>query len=187
MENIENFSFEYSLSKDNYLNYFLYNANHSKIIVNNRKKSMLFLIIFMIIMLLYVNFKNFNYIQNIVLVPFYMLIFLLYKYYNKRKYINHFQKYIEEKLSERVGKNFYTEFQNDKILGKEGNSESLISYKDFNEIIEIEKYIFVKIFSTETLILPKSINNFEKIKSNLKIISKEYNIPYNEELNWEFK
>ena len=77
MENIENFSFEYSLSKDNYLNYFLYNANHSKIIVNNRKKSMLFLIIFMIIMLLYVNFKNFNYIQNIVLVPFLTLELLI--------------------------------------------------------------------------------------------------------------
>ncbi|MFN3995635.1 MAG: YcxB family protein, partial [bacterium] len=71
-------------------------------------------------------------------------------------------------------------FQNDKILGKEGNSESLISYKDFNEIIEIEKYIFVKIFSTETLILPKSINNFDKInqeiEKNLLKRSKEFTL-----------
>lgn len=187
MENIEIFNFEYNLSKEDYLNYFLYNANHSKTVINNRKKTFLFLIFFVIAMLIIVNINHFDILQNILLIIFYTILLYGFQYYVKIRYIKHYKKYIDEKLSARTGKNFFVEFQNEKLIGKEGNSESSLSYKDFNEIVEIDNYIFVKIFSTETLIFPKNINVFEKIKSNLLVISKNYNIPYKEELNWKFK
>jgi len=187
MEKIEYFSFEYRLSKEDYLNWFLFSANHSKTTINARRKNKIIVsvIYFSLLIFLFINYKDpYLFFLNLFI---FLVLLVIYFSLEKRKYIKHYKNFVDEKLTSRIGIPFWAEFKDDKLFGKEGNSESSIAFKDFSEINETENYIFVKIFETNCIILPKNIAEIQKIKSNLKFISKEYNIPYQEELNWKFK
>lgn len=189
MEKIENFSFEYSLSKDDYLNYSLYNTNQLKSIQKDRLIFKISLTLVYLIIFLGVSYiLEFNLYG--VIIYFLITVFFVGRLWlkvDKNRYIRAYKKIINETFDENSNQNIILNFYNDKITYKALTKEIFSNYSDIRQINEIEENIFIKLSDNSSLIINKKFVEIEKIKSNLKAISKEYIIPYNEELNWKFK
>lgn len=188
MEKIENFSFEYSLSKDDYLELWLFDLSQNKKFMKNRLKFKIIIYVLIIIIPIIFSIKyDFQWMFVIIwLITSFFLTYAIFRSSNS-KLKNVFEKSIKEKYSSTFKYVYYLEFFETYIFHIANNSESKISYQDLNKFNETKNYFFIELISKNYLVLKKEKSIFEKIKSNLKIISKEYNIPYNEELNWKFK
>lgn len=187
MENIENFSFEYSLSKDDYLNLNLFDLSQNKKFMKRRfrfKIILCFLILTIPIIISIIYDFQWTFILIWIIISFFVNYNVFFG--SNSKFISILEKSIEEKYSNVFGKNYYYEFFDSYLFSKYDSSESKISYHDLNIIKETQDYFFVELKTKNYLIFPKTIFNFEKIKSNLIAISKNYNIIYKEDLNWKF-
>lgn len=90
-------------------------------------------------------------------------------------------------------KDIYTElsFNESAIIIKQRNedftNESNISLNALTQVIETKKHIFIKFKTSETLIIPKRIENIEILKNQLRTITEKLKIQFQEQLNWRWK
>jgi len=76
----------------------------------------------------------------------------------------------------------------DFIHTRDAGSESKVSTSEVMELVEISSMFLIKIKGGQSLIIPKEdTNHTESIKLRLLEMYKLLNIPYSEELNWEWK
>lgn len=129
-----------------------------------------------------------NYFVMFLFFIFGLLWFLIYPIWEKRHYIKHYECFIKENFKERFDKNLILEFSDDFIVAKDDGSESRVSTKEIEDIVEIPSTIFVRLKGGQSFILPENkIVNIDDVKVRLKELAVYLDIKYNFEENWEWK
>lgn len=175
-----------SLNEKDFLQYQLYNASKSKNINSQRLRTLIIMIIVFAIMFFYIYNKTNEF--NFVVLMIYIALIVIYKIYEKYRYQNHYKKFISENYKNRFGLISNINFNENQIEEKSSLGNSNINYDSINEINEIKDYYFLKLITSQSLILPKNaipdITEFEKLIENLK---NKYDIKHNKELNWKWR
>jgi len=117
-----------------------------------------------------------------------LLWFLIYPFWERRHYINHYKGFIKENYKERLGRTATLEFSNEVIIAKDNGSESKVLTTELEKIIEISSTIFVKLKGGQSFILPKDkIDDIGTLTGRLKELASYLNIEYCIEDKWEWK
>lgn len=178
---------EYQLDVNDYLQHQLYTASKTERIKKQRIKSWIFVsLTFFIISLLFLENRDKSTFYIFIIVGIITLIF--YPFYLRNHYKNHYLKFIKDTYKNRFGESSVIEFFEKEVITNDSNSESKVKYSALEEFNEIGEYIFLKLKSGGSFIIPKlKINNLVELKNELKKISEQYNVKHNIELNWKWK
>jgi hypothetical protein len=113
---------------------------------------------------------------------------LLYPSYERKKYIKHYEKHIEENYKNRFGKLESLEFEEKQILSKDYTGEGKLFLSEIEELNEIKDYFFLKFNSGVSLIIPKrGIDNLEQMNQFLNALCSRLNKKHNIDLDWRWK
>ncbi|WP_395052449.1 YcxB family protein [Flavobacterium sp.] len=178
---------KYELNENDYLQYQLYTATKSERIKKQRIKSWIILS-FTFILIGFLFKQNENNILFYYFIILGMLSLILYPYYQRNYYKNHYKKFIKETFINTIGKSSVIEFLEYEIITYDSNCESKVKYSALEEFNEIGDYIFLKFNSNQSFVIPKSkVENLEELKVELKYISDKFKIKQNLELDWKWK
>jgi|SRR5690606_10660173 len=177
---------KYSLDEKDFLEYQLYSASKSKNIIKQRRTT--FIIIFVALSLFFYNdyaaSQSFPYFNFII----YILLLVIYKIYERKRYINHYKKFIDENNKKALGVICTLNFTEKYIIEENNLGESKINYDSITEINEIQNYFFIKLLTGQSLVFPKNkINDMNEFRFKLSEIKDKYNLKENIELNWKWK
>jgi len=177
---------EYTLDRVDLLEYQLFAASKSERIIKSRKKSRIRLpVVYFILGFLLFLFADL--IFSLIFFGTGVAWYLLHPYFMKNRYIRHFEKYIDENYQNRFGKLVTLDFEEEYIIATDYLGESKLKIKEITEINEIKDYIFLKLSSGESLIIPKNkINSLKELSSLLTKISSDLSINHNIDLNWKW-
>ena len=178
---------EYKLNKANFVEYQLYAASNSENIIKSRKNSRIRLpIVYFILGLLLFLFADL--IFALIFIGLGVTWYVLHPYFMKKRYQRHFEKHVEENYQNRFGKVVCLDFEEEFIIATDYLGESKLKIKEITEINEIKDYVFLKLSSGESLIIPKnSITNLNDLKRILTKIASDLNIILNIDLDWKWK
>jgi hypothetical protein len=175
------------LDENDFLTYQLYAASKSTRVKNGRVRG--WVILTLSFLILAYSF----YVGNDKALGIYFLVLsgltsILYPFYTRWRYKNHYLKHIRDTYKNRFGGNTDLEFNDDTIVTRDKTGEMKINKSELQEINEIQDYYFIKIKSGDSLIISKAkSDDLEKIKSELKSITDKLGIRHNVELNWKWK
>lgn len=111
------------------------------------------------------------------------VIAALYPALYKLRYKKHYTKYVNKHYHKRFGETASLEIFKDYIVSKNKTGEGRIKISEIDEIIETQDYLFMKISSGVSVIIPKeSVNNIEALKSTLK----DRKIKFTINLDWKW-
>ncbi|NRD20952.1 YcxB family protein [Winogradskyella eckloniae] len=176
---------EYTLNFSDFLEYQLYVSSKSELHKKNRNKSRIVVPIIYIILGAFILFIKKTELA-IAFFGFAVLWFLFYPLYSKWKYKKHFEKHIKENYKNRIGKKATLNFDKDAdfIEASDFGTQTKIQDSEFDKLIELKDYYFLRLKSELSLIIPKrAVSDQEKFK---KLFS-DINLEYVNELNWEWK
>ncbi|MCL9806543.1 YcxB family protein [Flavobacterium amniphilum] len=178
---------EYSLDENDYLTHQLYTASKSKRTKKQRRKSWIIVSsLFFILGLLFLKEEN-NFLSYYFF-GFGIITLIFYPFYLRNHYKKHYQKFITDTYKSRFGEIAKVNFHEEYLQTSDSNSESKINYTALEEINEIGDYIFLKLTSGGSLIIPKAkVDTIEEVKEEIKKISRKYGLAENIELNWKWK
>ncbi len=179
--------FEYKLNENDYLQHQLYTASKTERIKKQRRNSWLFVsLTFVIVSLL--SFQNEDKFASYVPIILGIISFIFYPIYLRSYYKKHYHKFIKDTYKNRFGENSVVQFFENEVLTNDSDTESRVKYSAFEEFNEIGDYIFLKLKSSGSFVIPKlKIENLEELKMELNNIAKKYNIKQNVELDWKWK
>ncbi|KAF2339784.1 hypothetical protein [Flavobacterium tistrianum] len=178
----------YSLTENDYLQQQLFLASKSKLIKKQRKTArILVLVILIIIGILFLINKN-------MFLGYYfggagVVCFLFFPFYLKKYYYRIFKKYVTENFKNRIGVVSKIVFKEDTLEAfTEGMGSSVTNFSMFENISEIEDYVFITFKTNVNLIIPKEkIVDVEELRSKLKSIAKNLKIDFISELDWKWQ
>jgi hypothetical protein len=177
----------YSLDENDFLNHQLYLASKSKRIKKSRLKRRIWAVV------AFLSMAWLFYLKKDSVLFWYFLVAAglaaaLYPFYLRRLYRRHYQKYIEENYGSKIGKRVEIKLDSEKLWSKDELSEGSINLSGLTEIVEVPTAFYLKTATSAALILPKiQVVNAEEVKAELQAIAKRYSIPYQEELDWQWK
>jgi len=179
---------EYSLSRADYLEFQLFAATKSETIKKNRRKARIRLpIIYLILgtILLTVSDKIFALIFYLIGILWY----LLYPVLTKKRFGKYYAKYVDENFKKRfdtpIKVNISDNYETIETVDFEG--ESKFKTAGIEKIFEIKRFIYIKMNSGSHLIIPKyKIENIDKLKEELELISKSNTFEIETELDIDF-
>ncbi len=178
---------EYTLEKIDFLKYQLFAASKSERIIKSRKNSRIRLpIVYLILGLLLFAFADL--IFALIFIGIGVVWYLLHPYFMKKRYIRHFEKYIDENYQNRFGKTVTIDFDEEHIISSDYLGESKLKIREIAEINEIKDYVFLKFSSGESLIIPKDrLENVNELNNILTKIVSDLSIKHNIDLDWQWK
>ncbi|MFN3022040.1 YcxB family protein [Chryseobacterium sp. TY3] len=176
----------YSLDENDFLEYQLYTASKSKNIKLQRRKNLIIMIVIFIafFIFLYSSTKQFPILPLIG----YIVLLIIYKFYETYRYKNHYKKFIKENYKERFGLICKINFDEKQIIEESKLGQSKINYDSLTEINETQNYYFLKLITSHSLIIPKNeIKNIEEFKAKLNDLKLKFGLKENTDLNWKWK
>lgn len=121
----------------------------------------------------------------------FIIVAVLWYFYSpvflRNRYSKHYDKTIEEKLSNRFGKEVTVAFNNELLETKDYLGESKLKTSAIETIFEIESHILIRFETGESLIIPKRGIKVEDLVISLKDLAKELKIEYVEEFDWKWE
>jgi len=106
----------------------------------------------------------------------------------RKRYLRHFERYVDENLKNRFGKHVSLIFGEEFIDTTDYMGESKLKINEITEVNEIDNYIFLKFSSGESLIIPKIIINQKNEFNNfIKNLVQKLKIQHNVDLNWKWR
>lgn len=180
---------EYSLSRADYIDFQLFAATKSETIKKNKRKARNRLpIIYLILgtILLTLSDKAFAIIFYLIGVLWY----LLYPVLTKKRYVKHYEKYVDENFKNRFDTLIKVKFldDNNTIETVDFEGESKFKTSEIERIFEIRRFIYIKMNSGSHLIIPKyKIDKIDKLRDELKMISKSKTFDIETEFDLDFK
>lgn len=174
----------FKLSTKDHLTYLLYESSNNKKVIRTRLRNRIIFIFLFLSIFIYVYVTSFNIVFLIFFIPFTIVMFLVREITVRNTYVKGLEKYIKNQNSESSHTTSEITFAKSFLLINESNSESKISYKDFDDIIEINECVFIKILNRSVLIINKNNQNSKTLIEHLKNISLQNNIPYQLNLHW---
>ena len=114
---------EYTLEKIDFLKYQLFAASKSERIIKSRKKSRIRVPIIYFILGLFL-FALADLIFAIIFIGVGVAWYFLHPYFMKKRYVRHFEKYIDENYQNRFGKSVTLDFDGEYIITTDYLGES---------------------------------------------------------------
>lgn len=177
-------TYQYSLSFNDFLTYQLYTVSKSKRIKKKKNRSWILMPAALLIFGIAMSFKDSEYGFTYGILAAVWAV--AYPFYFKWLYKRHFSKFIKENYANKIGEQISFEFKGESLYSKDEASEATIKLKEFVEFIELPNDVFLKTKTGDTLIIPKSMNEFDVFKAELHEKSSKHNIAYNTELEWKW-
>lgn len=176
----------YSLDENDFLQYQLYTASKSKIIKAQRTRTLIMLIA-TFSLLSYITFTPGD-LKSYPLFVFFILVLILYRLYEKRRYSEHYRKNIAENYKERFGLISKLTFAENQLIEANKLGESKINYESLSAINEIQDYYFLKLITGQSLIIPKkAITNKSDFDVVLDDLTVRFKLDNNVNLEWKWK
>lgn len=176
---------EFIITKENLIEYQLYDFSIKKNNRKNRFKTNLPTIIMYLYFLF--NLISENYSLSIISLIFAIIFHFLYSKYLKSSYKTHFTKHVEENHKDRFDKTNSISFENfDFIECKNNIGEIKINVTSIEKIHENKNLFFLFIIGGSCLIIPKNEVDTIETKTILNSFSSNHNIIYFENLNWKW-
>ena len=177
---------KYSLDENDYLQYQLYAASKSKNIKAQRNRTFMMMIATFLI-LSYMIFSTADMMFD-PLIIFFALLLILYKWYEKKRYSNHYRKNIAENYKERFGLISTLTFTENQIIDENKLGESKINYESLSAINETGDYYFLKLITGQSLIIPKRVlADIRAFHLKLEDLKSRFNLKNKVDLNWKWK
>ncbi|MDO7886771.1 YcxB family protein [Hymenobacter cheonanensis] len=177
----------YTLDENDFLNHQLYLASKSDRIKKSRLKRRIWAVV------AFLSMAWLFYMKRDVALFWYFFVAaalaaIFYPLYLRRLYKRHYQKYIRENYLNRIGKTVAIQLDDEKLWSKNELSEGSISLAGLTEIVEVPTAFYLKTDTSSALLLPKSqMADTAEVKAELQAVARRYSIPYQEELNWQWK
>ena len=177
----------YNLEKEDYLAFQLYNASISKSIKQNRSKSRLLLVSAFALLGLLMFVRNSN-LAAIVFSVGSVITFLLYPKLLRNRYQKIYETHVADTFVPDSEGNGKLELENDRLIGSNSLSETMVKTDLIQRIDETEKYIFVKVTTGIGFIIPKDrVTNLEEANAWLAKQEQKLGITRIVDLDWEWK
>ncbi len=176
----------YEIDQNDILNYQLYHASMSKQIKKRRLISRILIpVLYGVIGLFFIVFSNYG--LGIIFIVSGVLWLIFFPIWERKRYINHFKGFLKENYKSMFNDTSTIRFDDDSIFIKGLDSESTFGNNQLERIDEITDYIFVKLKSGQTVVLPKNkISNIDEVRSYLLELTGKLNLSYEANLNWKF-
>ncbi len=161
---------KYKLEKEDFLNFQLFAASQSERIMKKKRNTPVFLSLLTLTMGVCFYLMN-NIPLTVYSVALTFLFCFLYPKYSSWRYKKHYQAYINENYNNRFGKSIELEFNQDAIKSKDKTGEGMINLSEVAEVCETFDYLFVRISTGITLIIPKrELLDVESLKNHFILI-----------------
>lgn len=174
----------FSLSNEDFVNYYLYASSKSERARKKRRNMRLFIPVAYGGFGLYLFFMYQNPYGLIAFGAVGILWFLLYPIYQKHRHRNHYVNHVNDNCKARV--NIPIEFEMDEefIYSRDAGSESKFKIAELAALTELNAHFLLKLKSEMTVIFPKkAIANREEFKAAFAKIG----IPYLDDSAWIFR
>lgn len=179
---------KYSLDQQDYLDYQLFYASQSPLVIRKRKRMRLLVPITYIILALILWFTKTDYILLTSFLLIALLWFFLYPLWSRRLYTRHYSKFNKEALKGRENNEAEVRIDENEIYSRTNTVETKISWAEIEEINEVPKAFYLKMKSSTSIVIPKNkIRDEKTVREFLQQVSKSKNIKYNYFPNWEWK
>ncbi len=178
---------EFIVDETDYLDFQLYAASKSQRIKKNRLRSKL------IVPIVYLAFGIFLLFIDKLIVSYVFMLgavtwFFVYPFWERKRYVKHYQRYITENFKGKLNRKAIIEFNDDCITAKDEGNESKIMNTEIEMISEIPSSIFIKLKSGQSVIIPKRKNeNIALLISKLNTLASSLNVSYLNENDWIWK
>lgn len=177
---------KYTLDENDFLQYQLYAASKSKNIKVQRTRTFI-MVIATFALLSSMVFSPGDSLSYLI-VTFFGMLLIAYKWYEKKRYSDHYRKNIAENYKERFGLISTLTFAKNQIIEENKLGESKINYESLTEINEIGNYYFLKLLTGQSLIIPKKeIHNNIDFILKIEELKTRFNLKNNVDLNWKWK
>lgn len=177
---------EYTLDKNDFLEYQLFAASQSDRIKRKRRRNRLLVPVVYFFLGIWFLYSG-NYPIAIIGLCFAVLWFLFYPFRERRLYIKHFKAFVEENHKNNFGKPVTVELGDDTIFAKDSGSESKILTSELKEINEIPSLIVLGLKSGNSLIISKNVSDLNAVRDRLKELSESLIVPYYTKDLWQWK
>ena len=177
---------DYSLERTDFLVHQLFAASKSERVIKSRRNSRIRLPIFYFILGV-ILFILADLVYALIFIGIGLAWYVFHPYFMRRRYVRHFEKYIDENFQNRFGKTVSISFDDEFIQAFDYLGESKLRISEITEISEIREYIFLKFSSGETLIVPKDrVNNRNELNDEIAKITSDRRINHRIDLNWKW-
>jgi len=178
---------EFTLSKEDLLQFQLFMASKSEQIIKARKKSKWRVPIVYIVLGLALSFTN-NMIFGIVFLAIAILWFFFYPGYQAKRYRKIYEKSVEENFINNAGKQSTLTFNDEYVETQNYQGESKLRIKEILRIDEVRDYCFVKFSSGVGLVIPlNQLPEKDSLIANLKKMAADNGIAYKTDMDWKWK
>ena len=174
------------LEEEDFLTYQLFTASKSERIKKKRRNSWLITTSF------FLSLSLLFYVASFEFLPAYFLVLgvvnlCLYPLYSRRRYKNHYRKFIKENRQGVIGKEVELSFSPDFIMEKSDLGESKLNTSELEQIHEISSHYFLRMNTGHSLIINKNrLVNPEEFRTYLESLTKTFTLPYHQELDWKW-
>lgn len=180
-------TYNYQLDEQDYHTHLLFTISKSSN-ANKVRANIRLLMTISFLLFAFIAYGNGSKNQMIYFVFLALVSFILMPFYTrwsyKKAYLKHVRLYYKERMSEPTTLKFND--QTFSISDNHGKSE--LALNEIEEINELKDYLFLKLKSGQSIIIPLSkIENPEILSDELNAISTELDIPLNNESNWVWK
>lgn len=178
---------EYTIDRIDFLNFQLFAASKSERILKSRKRSRILVpLVYVFLGVSLLLFSDIIFALIFIIIGF--IWYFIHPLYMRRRYVKHFEKYIDENLKNRYGKVITLIFEDEYITAIDYLGESKLRIKEITNISEIPCYCIIKFSSGESLIVPTTkINNIHEFNDLIKHIATNQQIDIIVDSNWKWK
>lgn len=177
----------YSLNKEDYLEYFLYNSSTNEKTKAKRRRNWLLLSLSFIFLTIIVFIENYEYLK-IPLTLLTLATVTLYPFYEKWQFKKYYTNYIDDNFSKRLNTASDLLINDTQIILTDKTGETKLNKSELTEIIETGKYFYIGMSTGGHILIPKyRLENITEIEKATLLLSSEYKIPFKKDLNWRWK
>ena len=184
--------YTFSLSREDYWEYYLYHASTDPQTLAKRKKNHWMFLVVLVAITAFFIYRNYTINQqfNTLYIGIYLVLLIvaaaLRKILEKNRIKNLLLKQIDQNLASEIGKTHEIQFSNDGIQLTENDATALILYSDLNRIIESPNHFYIISKDDSALIVPKEAINTDSFENSLQEIATEKSISFEKDLKWKW-
>lgn len=178
---------KYTTQEQDFLNSYLYVANHTPQVIRQRRNTILILAGFGALATMFFFFRN-DKGSTFYFLAFTIITAVVYPFYQRYFYKKQYLKHIRANNHALFGKETVLTFNDTRINGDSSLGSSSIPYESVKEICEIKELYLIRLLNNSTVVISKrDLSNTEKVTEYLKTLAGKIGVPYIDALNWKWK
>ena len=178
---------EFILSEADLLTHQLFAASKSKRVQKRHAKGKLFLLLIYMVVGLFIWERN-GVVTGGIFFLVCLPLYLLYIYMERKQYVTHFKKYVNDVYKDRAATTTTIDIQDKLITMRDGTNESAVPFSEVEVIYEIGSMYSLGLNTGQSIVIPK--NNVQPVDNLSPFFHQQADrlgIPFQQELNWKWK